>query len=1244
MEYIQRRVKKYLIKEELNENIENREEENIEEPERIILDNRVSVIIGESGRGKSSLLKNLRKERKDTIYMKVSDINEEIETLNNDEKIYLLDSIDEAFQETSSGIKSKQLNRAIDIILKLNKNNRIIITSRHYTDLKCESITYELLQLTKDEINYLLKNKKKSEKEFWTFIEKSGLEEHLGNIVILDKIIEEYDKYTENTTKSDIYKDLCKEFLKIVTSNDNNFKGENIETLLDELSILATTKKFNRDFPYSSFKLKGKEIDKSKKEKLEKTPFFIEHKMKFSFVHQSIEEFLVAYFFHKKLEYKEIDFENLKFIFFNLNFLKKELEETLEFLMELESDEFKEFIMENKCLNLIKLQNLEDKFQLKILEKTIKLLQEEPYYLWGQWDVLDKAKINIDLEVETAFKNIEDYNKITNETFTYLMVLLKNNYNIKLMEYIIIILKSRIKKYVNLDKILGGVFIEKIDFIKKIDNSLRKENIQLESDFYFLPKFIILLYPIIKKEIIFYLNCIKARELRKIKEEFEIDDLIYFCKEITKEKNYENIEKVRIMMEVILKRKDFSIYKNKILDVVEKNIVDNYYIKNDILNLLSTKLNESERIKFLKKYFNSGKFKFLCVLKKEDIFNEEIENILAEYELEKNISLYCIVDEYFSNEEFHLKLIKNNNYLIEFENRKRNELEENKESEDILENMTEETLYNLMERYNNKKFGDRLIEKYDNKNCNILIELIYEMFNFYGEEDIYSILIERIPSKIDLINKEMIKYFIYYKKEESEFLIRPALYYIKSLSVVELENVIKIEYLEKLIKGILISNSRNSNNDELIKFLFSEKNKKKSFEIIKKIFNDNDIKFIKTENFIQDCFYKFSVNEKSEFIEILDNNCLSLNLNPIEENDILKIILKNKDKSDFLDIKLKEKEKENNLNYNFVELYIKYRGINNFLEKINFNKDIKKFEEITMMLYQITNLKEYLNEMQEKSYEKILKFYDENFVYDIRNKKNSIMNEKDYLYDFIFYKVLNSLTKNGNKNMIKNLLSLKFNNQQISNYVKFSYKKKLESEILKDEVSDIIEKSKFNPKYYKFDYDKFLNNLVIIIEHITEMRALIINKNFSEDEITDLICFGLEMKGYASYVQRRGGDSESKVSSGERDVVIKNGERIVTILEALILEYVDSNNIKIHYEKLNRNYDTIGNTKNYFLCYYKGKNFKKFYDKYKVKCHELFVSKYLELSIEGENKENIKIIKTKLEEKEIFHIIINLKC
>ncbi|MGL4873616.1 MAG: NACHT domain-containing protein, partial [Clostridium sp.] len=380
MEYIERKLGKYIFKTEnleiTDSNINDREYSKNE-----ILENKISLIVGESGRGKSSFLKNIEKEVENSIYKELVSLDYENNFEFEDEKIYLLDSIDEDRNEESEKTYNKKLRKIIDEIKALNSENRIILTCRegyipNEIVKKYEIDVYKLLPITQEQINLVLGEEKE---QFWDFIKKSNLEEHLGNIVILQTLIKNYKNYKTEVTISEIYMNLCKNFLEIETENEVSFIGENHDEIMEELSILMSSKYFLKEkFPNESLELNNKKLEKNKKEKLSKVPIFIGEKKEYRVYHKSIEEFLIAFYFHKKIEYKELDIEEIISIFFNESYLKIELKDIFKFLIYFENDEFKRILLEIDPTLLIEIRENNKNMQKLILLKNISILKKNP--------------------------------------------------------------------------------------------------------------------------------------------------------------------------------------------------------------------------------------------------------------------------------------------------------------------------------------------------------------------------------------------------------------------------------------------------------------------------------------------------------------------------------------------------------------------------------------------------------------------------------------------------------------------------------------------------------------------------------------------------------------------------------------------------------------------------------------------------------------------------------------------------
>lgn len=136
-----------------------------------------------------------------------------------------------------------------------------------------------------------------------------------------------------------------------------------------------------------------------------------------------------------------------------------------------------------------------------------------------------------------------------------------------------------------------------------------------------------------------------------------------------------------------------------------------------------------------------------------------------------------------------------------------------------------------------------------------------------------------------------------------------------------------------------------------------------------------------------------------------------------------------------------------------------------------------------------------------------------------------------------------------------------------------------------------------NTEVYKQEYCPFLfyNDLILALSKVSGSR---INKleNEYNDNLRDL----LEMKGYEVYDQHRMGVSETGLSVGNLDLIIKSRDHWVTIIEPLRLASIDRSNILKHYNKLIDNYNSLRLSNTHLVIYYTGKesNFVQFYKKY----------------------------------------------
>lgn len=1207
MEYIERKLAKYIFKTENLEitgsNVDDREYSRNE-----ILENKINLIVGESGRGKSSFLKNIEKEVENSIYKELVSLDYENNFRFEDKKIYLLDSIDEDRNQESEKTYNKKLRKIIDEIKALNSENRIILTCRegyipNEIVKKYEIDVYKLLPITQEQINLVLEEEKE---QFWNFIKKSNLEEHLGNIVILQTLIKNYKNYKTEVTISEIYMDLCKSFLEIETGNEVSFIGENHDEIMEELSILLSSKYFLKEkFPNESLELNNKKLGKKKKEKLSKVPIFIGDKKEYRVYHKSIEEFLIAFYFHKKIEYKELDLKSIVDIFFYDGNLKIELRDILNFLIELEDEEFKKIILEIDPAILVKVSNYNLNMQSLILMKNIEFLQKNPYYMWSNWEYFrNNSKIDKDLDLKKVLLQISDVSSIGNEAFYYLMCLLKNSKNRSLEEFIFTILEKRIEKYSSLRDILNGVSIEDNSFNLKLHNLLKKKQIKLQDDFYYMDKFLKSIYKNIEiKDFIFYIKELKKYSLKYLIKGIDedyllrvIDDMLDNYKDNQRDTNEDN----QIIFLINSLNEKNIVNKNEVLNILEKAIEKKIFYLNKI-KIANLILSLNDKKKYLRKIFE-GDNEYIVFFKKEDI-EENLEFLLNNYPLEKYKNVYREIRYKFEIQKIDLLLKK-----------EKREIQTKGLDEEIQENLIE-----LKINFQEEK----------------LIQLIRDI----GLDEAYKKIKEDKDINENITNL-VIKYLeigISFKKNSEGFKVLDYLIFKYLNNNIELKMNDLIEKNKESIYNLLLYFNHEEFSDSLIKFLLQEEFFKE--KILKDLDNlNNTILFSRNKEKI---FEYLKVSEVEALRKVLEKEYLNYEWSDSQEEIILdKLSLKNN--KSILNKKIINSNGK--LNATFLKYYLDEYDINYLFQLFNFEYLKDSFENIIGSLEAVGNLEVDLEKLTDEIVEKIILCYDTD--YEEYQEPKEIVFDVDTNYklnSFIFIKLFNALRNNKRIELLQKLSRIKFKNRKITNYIAYTKKIILENQLKVNEVIDIIKNSKFEEKYDYFNSEKFIKDLLIVVEHLSELRLQIKLKNYKEDEINDLIRFGLEMKEYYVYDQRRGGESESKKNPGERDFVIKQNKAIVTILEALILNSIDTGNINKHYNKLNDNYDTAGNKINYFLCYYLGENFNLFVEKYVNSSNKLFSSEIQNLSEEYTEKSNIKIMRTKFKEKKIYHLLINFE-
>jgi len=170
-----------------------------------------------------------------------------------------------------------------------------------------------------------------------------------------------------------------------------------------------------------------------------------------------------------------------------------------------------------------------------------------------------------------------------------------------------------------------------------------------------------------------------------------------------------------------------------------------------------------------------------------------------------------------------------------------------------------------------------------------------------------------------------------------------------------------------------------------------------------------------------------------------------------------------------------------------------------------------------------------------------------------------------------------------------------------------------------------------------FDYDKLRDDLIEISLLETKNRNAISKE--SEDETNDRFRNALANRGYNITDQSRGGESSSGINAGERDLVVCNSRGLdESVIEAFILNSLDSAIINKHYEKLVKRYDTVGNSVNFVLVYSKTKNFDELWKKYVE--YDRFES-FVDTKKEYSQKDNVRVGISEYGKMKVYHIFIN---
>ena len=294
-----------------------------------------------------------------------------------------------------------------------NEDIKFIITCRQLEwneyfndDLKKLDSTlkvYQIQDLTKEDISYLLKHKKINEDEFWCFITKNYLQDLLKNILIVKNTIHNYEN-TKNETISfiDVYKNIVNDSLSIKGKDRQASSNYDLTKLFNISSSLATYMLLNQEASISTdnlskladelFKVNSEIITKQDLDAILSTSLFKKDRDTVRFFHKSVQEFLVTRFVNDK----RLNIKVIKQLFAHKLKFYERFEEVVVYLSSLDNRLFNKFIKFDPFI-FKRHTGLGQKQQKKLLLSMLDKLKNKKYQISNRWgDLIDSTLVKFD--------------------------------------------------------------------------------------------------------------------------------------------------------------------------------------------------------------------------------------------------------------------------------------------------------------------------------------------------------------------------------------------------------------------------------------------------------------------------------------------------------------------------------------------------------------------------------------------------------------------------------------------------------------------------------------------------------------------------------------------------------------------------------------------------------------------------------------------------------------------------------
>ncbi len=456
----------------------------------------IAIILGEPASGKTYQLREYAEKNQYTHFISLITLKEN-DSISEDTEVVLIDSIDEALTQNNQKTLARDLKEYILRCKKINPKVRFVISCRflewsEYFKNELQTVDkelreYEILPLSKEDIDNLLMQKSITSEDFWSFIDKNFLDLLFNNILITIYLIDNFRSYEDRKiTYIDIYYDLSKRYLSEQGKDrENNLQGIGLDKFLIIASSLATYLLLNRQEDIESsnlnfiaselYKIDGEHIVASDLEIIVNSNLYKKRNDKFIVFHKSIQEYLMAYF----ITHKNLNRETTKELFSSTLRFYEEFEEVIVYLTNLKPELFDEFVGFDPFI-FKRHPNLTKEQQEKLLLSILSKYKVDFSQMWGRWESFKGSTL-------VEFKKLDNIIEILQKHATlkehgyYLMKLIENNYTNELKEYMFTLFEKNISDKKLLKKVVRENFIDNYEFNLSLYEFLKKYNL-LEKD------------------------------------------------------------------------------------------------------------------------------------------------------------------------------------------------------------------------------------------------------------------------------------------------------------------------------------------------------------------------------------------------------------------------------------------------------------------------------------------------------------------------------------------------------------------------------------------------------------------------------------------------------------------------------------------------------------------------------------------------------------------------------------------